>query len=460
MSTVVEIRLPWGRYHATPWGRSVNEATVEWPPSPWRILRALYSVWRLRAPDLPEKLIADALSRLSSAPEFLIPPYVEAHTRHYLPDNSFGSDKVLDPFVVTEPGARLMIRWESDLAESEHQAMSRLFSLLPYLGRAESICTAELKSPDELVPNEGWLRPGALGNLGHPTRRLLVPREPLSLDALTVTTGASRKAGLLSPAGSRWVAYPIPPPYEAPSTSPHHCSAFEARVEAALLGLDAAPVLPSVHDAVWVADVTRRAALHARRSPSEMLSGKRADGRLLQGHRHAHYLPLDLDGDRLLDSVLVWAPGGLPRLELAALGKISKLYSLVPGFRSVRVSLTAVGQLTDLLGHNAERLAGKGASWVSATPFIPYRHRKRETMEHFLSEELRRDAATRGLPAVSLLDAVPGTWLDYRRSRPGARREPLGHGLRIHFDEPVTGPVTLGALSHFGLGRFELEALA
>ena len=39
--------FPAGRYHATPWGRHVNEADVAWPPEPWRILRALLaSYWR------------------------------------------------------------------------------------------------------------------------------------------------------------------------------------------------------------------------------------------------------------------------------------------------------------------------------------------------------------------------------------------------------------------------------
>ena len=34
------IRFVAGRYHATPWGRHVNEADVAWPPEPWRLLRA------------------------------------------------------------------------------------------------------------------------------------------------------------------------------------------------------------------------------------------------------------------------------------------------------------------------------------------------------------------------------------------------------------------------------------
>ena len=35
------LRFPGRRYHATPWGHHVNEGLIEWPPSPWRLLRAL-----------------------------------------------------------------------------------------------------------------------------------------------------------------------------------------------------------------------------------------------------------------------------------------------------------------------------------------------------------------------------------------------------------------------------------
>ena|GEM_PF-6598726 len=53
--------FPGGRYHATLWNRHVNE---EWPPSPWRILRALIAVWHRklspgdRDPGLFEGLLA------------------------------------------------------------------------------------------------------------------------------------------------------------------------------------------------------------------------------------------------------------------------------------------------------------------------------------------------------------------------------------------------------------------
>jgi hypothetical protein len=43
----------------------------------------------------------------------------------------------------------------------------------------------------------------------------------------------------------------------------------------------------------------------------------------------------------------------------------------------------------------------------------------------------------------------------FRRARIG---EPTRHpavGATLHFDRPATGPIVLGRLAHFGLGRFE-----
>ena len=53
MPTTLAFRFPLGRYHANPWDRAVNEGASEWPPSPWRILRALVATWHTRWPDLP-----------------------------------------------------------------------------------------------------------------------------------------------------------------------------------------------------------------------------------------------------------------------------------------------------------------------------------------------------------------------------------------------------------------------
>ena len=51
----LEFFFPAGRYHSTPWGRNINEGVPEWPPSPYRLARALIDVWKRKLPDLPEE---------------------------------------------------------------------------------------------------------------------------------------------------------------------------------------------------------------------------------------------------------------------------------------------------------------------------------------------------------------------------------------------------------------------
>src|SRR5690349_12317825 len=77
-----------GRVHATPWGTHVNEAVIEWPPSPWRIMRALLAASYTHAELLAEReTLRRALTTLASAapPEYVLPATIPAHTRHYYP---------------------------------------------------------------------------------------------------------------------------------------------------------------------------------------------------------------------------------------------------------------------------------------------------------------------------------------------------------------------------------------
>ena len=79
--TVLELRFPAGRYHATPWGRHVNEGAVEWPPTPWRIVRALIATWYLKAREIPTATLRSLVSALSQPPTFRLPPASTSHTR-------------------------------------------------------------------------------------------------------------------------------------------------------------------------------------------------------------------------------------------------------------------------------------------------------------------------------------------------------------------------------------------
>src|SRR6266498_3573524 len=110
----ISLRFLAGRYHATPWGRHVNEAAVEWPPSPWRILRALVAVWKRTLPWLRQDEVEPILRALGTPPEFVLPPASTGHTRHYMPWFKKGPDDrtlVFDAFVVLPREATLLAHW-------------------------------------------------------------------------------------------------------------------------------------------------------------------------------------------------------------------------------------------------------------------------------------------------------------------------------------------------------------
>jgi CRISPR-associated protein Csb2 len=380
-----------------------------------------------------------------------------------VPDTGYGHDLAFDAFAVFEPGAAIVITWRVDLEPETRAALEELAPLLPCLGRAESICEARLLSQDEQYPaglQSGPVsasEPVALDATDAPLVRVLVPELPLDLDALTVRTIDVRAARRVDPPGARWQPYAR----RAPVTPVRIVHRTVRRSPTAVRWAIATPALPARWAAVGVTDVLRRACLaqYGRRfdgAPSPTLAGKDVAGMPLEGHRHAHYFALDLDGDRLLDHLVVWAPDGLDEGSVQAIATLDRLvgYVHVPDFRPARLGLEAVGDIADV----APELVGPARVWQSFTPFAPARHPKRRTPwnEH-LTVQVAEELAWRDQPSPIGIRPIEGDWLAFRRYRPttdrlqDARR---ATGLEVTFPEAVAGPIALGALSHFGLGLF------
>ncbi len=148
MPVTLKLTFPGGRYHATPWGRHVNEGVAEWPPSPWRLLRALVATWKRKCPDLSEEQVRRVLTQLLPAPRFHLPPARVAHTRHYMPWEKKGpADRTLvfDTFVAVGRDDPVRIHWpEAKLSEEDAAVLARLAENLTSLGRAEGWVQAEL----------------------------------------------------------------------------------------------------------------------------------------------------------------------------------------------------------------------------------------------------------------------------------------------------------------------------
>ena len=157
--------FPGGRYHATPWDRHVNEGEVEWPPSPWRILRALVATGftHLGWTDLPASVESLVQQLAAVPPAFGLPPTTLAHSRHYMPIPG-KTTKVIDAFVRLAPETPLLVQFPVRLGASELDLLQRLAEQMTYLGRAESWCDVTLV--DDVTPDARWCLPDAPAPLG------------------------------------------------------------------------------------------------------------------------------------------------------------------------------------------------------------------------------------------------------------------------------------------------------
>ncbi len=146
---VVELSFPAGRFHATPWGRHVNEGVPEWPPSPYRLVRGLFDVWKRKRPDWQESRIEPLLAALaSSPPRYRLPPASASHTRSFLSENKkdeTARQLIFDAFVAVDPTETVLIGWpDAELDEKASVDLNELFSLMNYLGRSESWVSAQV----------------------------------------------------------------------------------------------------------------------------------------------------------------------------------------------------------------------------------------------------------------------------------------------------------------------------
>jgi CRISPR-associated protein Csb2 len=477
MATTLAFRFLLGRYHANPWDRAVNEGASEWPPSPWRILRALIATWHTRWPDLPAAEFDALLDALADPPSYKTPPTRTGHTRHYLPDLSHRkaetghTDLTLDPFLTLARDAELRVRWDADLTADQRAALAKLAELIPYLGRSESACHARLVGADEQdqEPGETWWRPGAEN--GSVRTRLLAPRRPFDRTVLEATTGGVRKQRRTVPPGTRWVTYTTgdrTPEVTSPPPSRKRHTPLPTAIRFAVIGR--APV-PTTHG-VLVADEAHRVAgklLEKAHIPDGRRKEIMGTGGAATAHRHAHWIPVGDLGESAayVRNLIVYVPDGLQPAEIGAtlgLGELSgKLggdggYE-VRGFPKVRLLFQAAGQIEDVAPELCARR--KARQWRSVTPYLPVRHRhpNRETPEEFLAADAAVELRNRDLPApVSVTPAEPaaGRVNQFRRYRLTERlaKSRAGTGLVIELESPIAGPLLLGQLSHFGFGVF------
>ena len=473
------------RYHATQWGRHVNEGVLEWPPSPWRILRAIVATWKRTLPGIPNSRVVPILEALTSElPSYSLPPASTGHTRHYMPYNEGRRERttlVIDSFVAIQPAKPVVAMWPSvSLDQRQTEDLYSILRNMPYLGRAESWVDVRLclNRPE---PNSTPMENGALPNGDIETVRTLVPRTPIRLEDLMVETSGLRRAGRIDPEGAQWWLYTRKADSftkfrtHRPERRPRGAGAQVVRF--ALSG----KVLPMVKDALRWGEVARKRAMsrygwqnHHAMSPT--LSGKDSARNPLTGHRHAFYLPTDEVGDGRLDHLTIWAPGGLGNKEFEAVVSMGRIW--LPDRRddALQLAYLAHGSANDFDG--VSPLFKRSTRWRSLTPYVLTRHikhrgpRDERRIVDGPEDQLRREVSLRwrGGPSIVRITAEdpkeaiapmrPGRHAGFRpidffrHKRGGGSNGGGAYNFEIEFEEQVCGPVVLGFACHYGLGLF------
>ncbi|MDD2282734.1 MAG: type I-U CRISPR-associated protein Csb2 [Eubacteriales bacterium] len=472
----LEISFLAGRYHATPWGRHVNEGISEWPPSPWRVLRMLVALWHRDLPGEEPELFISLLNKLAELPSFYLPPATQGCSQHYMPAPS-KRRLVFDTFVVINRENHVYIIWpDTNLSEAEMKMLSDLLANATYLGRGESWADIKLVTqyPD---PNCFPHQTGAPLD-GEGVRVLATEPGPNILGNLQYDTLLKHKLRLLDPEGSRWVNYSRPS--DAFAVTYQQKQRGNPKVNVVRFALHGKP-LPRLQDTVVLGELARASAMAMfgrmnGGATSSVLSGKDQEGNPLLNHQHAYYLPTDEDKDGWLDHLTVYVPQGLSGSELDA---VTSLRVLNSGVSQSEVGLFLLG-VSDDSELNALPF-GEAKVWGSITPFVLGRfpkyyrtgkpkfrdngHQIDGPVDQVYREWNLRRALNQTLPELISVEPIAScslrsrliSWASFRmwrRKGKGTRTPGLAYGFRLEFKNPVRGPITLGYGSHFGLGLF------
>ena len=416
----IAFTFPGGRYHATPWGRHVNEADVAWPPDLWRITRALIAVWHRKLDPIrfPRERLHELLAYLAEGEptSFRLPESaIHAHSRHYMPGKGDKRTLVFDAFVRVADDDPVVIVWPALVLDTAQiEILDALLENLGFLGRAESwvdarrapapvdcncVPTAESVDPETgevtgeivrlMAPSTpevyrafrsekletAGIKPDSQGRsvkLKTEQKKLLMTLPEDWLDAIGVEAGELQSAGWSSPPCARFISYRRPlHALKTTATKVVHKPAIikpKAGITTARFMVYGKP-LPRIEDAVRIGESLRLAAM----GRAKQLLGENAIPCELSGHEldspnhHAHAFWLSDPNERgEIEHVLVHAPGGFGSEAIRVLTTLQ--YIKRGEGEPLRLMLEGFG--TASLFDRVTPLTGESAIWRSATPYL------------------------------------------------------------------------------------------
>jgi CRISPR-associated protein Csb2 len=499
MQIVLRQEFPLGRFHATPWRvNPFDDPHGEWPPSPWRLVRAVTARWYQWAREAESEPNLADLERLqaalcSSTYDFHLPTDARKGSplRQYHPTEfgwkpattkkpgtrSYGTSLVQDNYWCVAPQAPVWWFLEGDAWIPELvAALDQCLVRMTYFGRAEALTRVRRAGPKDFVPERNCrlVEKRTAGAVP-----VLAPLNGATRSDIERTSDAPESAKRSVPLGTRvlYANRPLQPvAREHRRTTAHRVdchlmqfalgwnvapdpraivrltSRFRGAVILRLLRLKAGDA-----SATW-----RRVDRDVRESIADMV-GKDADQNPLKGHRHTEFL--------------IWCEGARPTRLIVWRGARAfdaDEQEAILLAASQDVSWAAAGSDADewkvrLIPLDRDVPAPPGfdaqasVTWESVTPYVPSRHHLRGGKERdgeSMARQIQRELQQRGLSEQVEVELIgPPTWVSVHVPRHDADKRAFvgdrrGQAVRLRFAVPVAGPIRLGHSSTFGLGLF------
>jgi CRISPR-associated protein Csb2 len=501
MKIVLRQEFPLGRFHATPWRvNPFDDPHGEWPPSPWRLVRAVTARWYQwareaeREPDLAQlEELQSALCKSTYA--FHLPPDARMGSplRQYHPTDfgwrpaekkkagtrSYGTSLVQDNYWCVPPEAPVWWFIEGDDWVDELQAvLAQCLERMTYFGRAETLTRIQLARSADETPQANCTLVDKRTAGAVP---VLSPLKEATREDIERTTDNPEAAKRAVPPGAQWV-YAVRP--ERPAARerrrvPMHRA--DCHLMQFAIGWNVAPEpraivrLTSRFRGAVLRELLRlktgdasanwtRANRDVREAVADM-TGKAANGDPLQGpRRHTEFLAWCEDDQPT--RLLVWR-------DSRAFDADEQKAVLMAASRDVSWVAAGSGQSewkVRLIPLDRAVPAPPGfdnqasAIWESVTPYVPPRHhlrRGKERERESIPEQVRRELIERQLVTQVEVDPLGApAWVSVHVPRREASKRAFignrrGQMLRLRFSTPVKGPIRLGHSSSFGLGLFQ-----
>jgi CRISPR-associated protein Csb2 len=501
MRILLKQSFPLGRYHANPWRAfAFDDPHGEWPPSPWRLLRAIlarsFQLSRERE-NGNDKILRERLAQAFCQSQ--ISWKLPAHSwrgpglQQYQPsefkkipagaddpgEKTYNTTKTKDNFwiISAENDALYWIlegeNWTPELLKHLDECLARM----TYFGRAESITTIERLECDLPDINAICELKEKRTSTSVP---VLCPSFDATLEQIACQTQEDALANSTTPPGAIW-KFAERPARAKPLIKRSVRKTLQPTqiVQFAIGGR----VFPTLKHWLRITEKFRGIALRQlaqqltgkhgakfaelppeTRARFSLFTGKDTDGTTLVGHQHAAFFIIP-DSQGKPSRLICWRKIPFADEEqtalLAAAETPLKWNFDIDDWRLRLIPLPPETPLPP-----DRDIFGKSAVWETLTPFVPPLHifgkngKPKKGCE--IETQISNNLIGHSLPGatVTLLSApdAPAQWVKVHR--PGRSHneqtndDKRAYRIRLTFAESVAGPIALGHSAHFGLGLF------